>query len=148
LRAAWCAYLGLLILPFVLLAGVVKSRATSGMPLGSTQSMDRWFVLTMAYLMVAFPAALFYRRHLCSAYGQGKVVAPQKYLVGMLTVWLALEVGMIVPIVHCDVTSSFLPCLLPAILAFVFYMTLYPTGEMMTHRTGARADPGIYEVPR
>ena len=148
MRAAWWAYVILLILPLALLAGVIKSRSNGGLHQGTTQTVDRWFVMMMAYLAVGIPAALFYRRHLCIAYALGKVVTPQKYFLGMLTVWLALEVGMIIPILRCDVTASYLPGLLPAVLAFMFYLTLWPTGTMMIRRVGAVADSAVYRQSR
>jgi hypothetical protein len=45
-------------------------------------------------------------------------------------------------------TASFLPDLLPAIAAFVFLITLWPTGKMMLNHVGDSNDPQIYEEPR
>jgi len=148
LRAAWGAYAVLLVLPFPVFAVVIFSHSTVGMPPRIAHGVNRWFLLTMAYLAIGLPAALFYRRYLCSAYFRGNVVAPRQYLIGMLTVWLTLEVGMILPIIGCELTASFLPGLLPAIVAFMFFITLWPTGKMMVSRVGDREDPQIYVEPR
>jgi hypothetical protein len=147
LRAAWWAYVVLLILPFTLLAVVVAFKKT-GLTLAPSHGVNRWLLLEAAYLVVGIPAALFYRRHLCSAYFRGDAVPPRLYLVGMFTVWLALEVGMILSIIGCYATASFLPGLLPAIIAFVFFITLWPTGKMMVSHVGESEDPQIYVEPR
>jgi hypothetical protein len=147
LRAAWWAYVVLMILPFALVAIAVALLNTRISPTAS-HGGNRWLILAVAYLVVGIPAALFYRRHLCGAYFRGEDVPPRQYLVGMLTVWLALEVGMIVSILGCYVSASILPDLLPAIAAFVFFITLWPTGKMMATHVGNSNDPQIYEPPR
>jgi len=147
LRAAWWTYVVLLILPFMLIAVVVALMNTEISPTPS-HGMKRWLLLSTALLVVGVPAALFYRRRLCGGYFRGDAVPPRQYFVGMLTVWLALEVGMILSIVGCYVTGSFLPDLLPAIAAFVFLITLWPTGKMMVTHVGNSNDPQIYKPPR
>jgi hypothetical protein len=148
LRDAWLAYIFLLMLPFVVLAVVLISHANTATPPRVSHGMSSWFLGTMAYLAVGVPAALFYRRHLSGAYFRGQVVSPRHYLAGMLTVWLTLEIGMIAPLIGCFVTGSFLPDLLPAILAFMFFVVLCPTGKMMTSHVGSSEDPQIYKEPR
>ena len=147
LRAAWWTYLVLLILPFMVLTVVMLSHLRSGMTQRPSHDGDTWFLLAVAYLVVGIPAALFYRRHLCVAYSRGETVAPRRYLVGMLTVWLTLEVGIILPVVGCYMTESFLPMLFPAIVAFVVFITQSPTGRMMISGVGDSDDPEIYEEP-
>jgi hypothetical protein len=147
-RAAWVSYVALLMLPFVALAVVVWSNVNAGVPPRPPRGTDGWFLLTMAYVTVGVPAALLYRRRVCVAHAHGGVVAPRKYLAGMLSVWLALEGGMILPVVGCYVTGSFLPGLLPALVSFVFFVTLWPNGEMLTSYAGDSEDPEIYREPR
>jgi len=147
LRAAWSAYVVLLFFPFTLLAVVVAFK-NSGIAPSHSHGVDPWLLLTTAYLVVGTTTALFYRRRLCGAYFRGEAVTPRQYLLGMLTIWLALEVGMILSIVGCYVTASFLPDLLPAIVAFVFFITLWPTGKMMVTHVGNSNDAQIYEEPR
>ena len=148
MRIALPAYVVLLLFPLILLAVVFALYSHPGMSPRLGHGATTWFVLGMAYLAVAVPAALFYRRHVCAAYGRGGVVAPRRYLVGMLTVWLTLEIGVVGPIVGCYVTGSFLPELLPAAVALVFLVTLWPGGRMMIGRLGDREDPEIYQPPR
>jgi hypothetical protein len=148
LRTAWLAYLVMLLLPFPLLAVVLYVHFVLHTASEHANVANRWFLLTMAYLSVAVPAALVYRKHLCSAYYRGELVTPRNYLVAMITVWLSLEVGMILGVVGCGVTESLLPCLFPTALAFGFFMTLWPTGRMMISRVGNQSDAAIYEEPR
>jgi hypothetical protein len=148
MRIALPAYVVLLFFPLILLAVVYALYSHPGMSPRLGHGATTWFVLAMAYLAFAVPAALFYRRHVCAAYARGGMVAPRQYLQGMLTVWLTLEIGVVVPIVGCYVTGSFLPVLLPAAVAFVFLITLWPAGRMMIGRGGASEDPETYQPPR
>jgi hypothetical protein len=147
LRAAWWAYVVLLIFPFTLVA-VAIALMNTGISSAPRHGVNHWLLIATACLVVGVPVALFYRRRLCGAYFRGDAVPPRQYLVGMLSVWLVLEVGMIVSIVGSYVTASFLPSLLPAIVAFVFFTTLWPTGKMMVSHVGDSNDPQIYEEPR
>jgi len=147
-RAAWCIYVGLLLLPFLVLASATELRSIFGVLPGTAHQVDRWFVLTMAYLVLAVPAALFYRRHLWKTFFRGKSVTPGHYLTGMLVLWMTLEVGILVPLIHCEATGSYLPGLVPAIVAYVFFLTLWPIGNMMLDHTGIVEDPQKYQEPR
>lgn len=148
LGAAWWAYLVLLILPFVVFTVVLTMYLAPGVSPQPLAGVNRWFLITMAYLVVGIPAALFYRRHLCIAYYRGEVVTPRHCLTGMLTVWVTLEVGMIAPVIGCYLTASFMPGLIPAVAAFVVFITQFPTGRMMISRVGDSDDPETYEMPR
>jgi hypothetical protein len=148
LRAAWLAYLILLMLPFPVLAAFIISHSNAGTSLRPPHDVSLWLVVTVAYLVVSLPAALFYRRHLCMAYFRGNAVAPRRYLIGMLVVWLCLDLGVLLSLVGCYETSSFLPCLLPAITAFVVFLALWPNGRMMVARVGNSDDPEFYELAR
>jgi hypothetical protein len=55
---------------------------------------------------------------------------------------------MILQIVGCYVTGPFLPGLLPALVAFVFFITLWPNGDMLTSHAGDSDDPEIHESSR
>jgi len=73
----------------------------------------------MAYLAVAVPAAFFWRSREFKGYWEGKCVSPNRYLRGMLILWLTIEVGGVVALVGCFVSGSLLPNLLPAMVAFM-----------------------------
>lgn len=148
-RLAWWSYLVLLVLPFAIFAFVLWRPTDVGSLPKFAPVGNSWFLITMGYIALAVPAALFYRRHLFIDYGRGNVFEPRRYLIGMLTIWLALEVGIIAPIIGCFLTRSFLPGLLPAIVGFVFYISLWPNGKTMTSRhPGGNEDPEFYEEPR
>jgi len=146
LRAAWFAWVFLLLCPFAMIAVMIAVPSTH-VYRGAYQGVSPWFLVTMLFLAVGFPAALFIRHHLCRAYALGSVVTPRHYFAGMLTVWLTLEIGMIVSLVGCCVTAALLPGLIPWIVAFVFLMTLWPNGKMMTSRAGNAGDPERYQKP-
>jgi hypothetical protein len=148
LRTAWRAYVVLLILPLVGLLLLTVSYLRAGIPSRAVGGVDSWFLLTLAFLAVAVPAALFYRKRACRGYSRGEAVAPRDYLRGMLAVWLALAAGAILSLVACYMTRSFLPCLAAWGVAFAFYITQWPSGSMLVGRKGATDDPQIYETPR
>jgi hypothetical protein len=148
LRTAWRAYVVLLTLPFVGLLLLIVLYLRARVPWTMAGGWNGWFFLILAYLAVGVPAALFYRKRVCSGYARGEAVAPRDYLAGMLAVWLALEVGGILSLVGCYVTRSFLPCLAAGGVAFVFFITQWPSGVMLRGRTGASADPQTFESPR
>jgi hypothetical protein len=120
--------------------------AEAGHPHPETRT---WFLASSIYLLLAVPASFFWRGHIFKAYWSGKIVPPQKYLFGMLTVWLALEAGGILSLIGCAIDHALLPNLLPALVAFMFYVTLWPSGRaMVRHSVGAAEDPEVYEEAR
>lgn len=148
LRIAWLSWLIMLIVPFVLFMIVVWYLTwISKSPPAATLSQV-WFLAASLYLILAVPGALFWRGHVFRAYWDGVAVAPRNYVNGMLTVWVALEIGGIFSLVGCMVTQSLLPCLLPALAAFMFYVPLWPNGHAMTRPVGNTDDHAIYEEPR
>jgi hypothetical protein len=70
------------------------------------------------------------------------------YLYGMLTIWAALELGGIFSLLGCFMNHALLPNLLLALVAFMFYVTLWPSGRAMVSRMGHHEDSGKYEAPR
>jgi hypothetical protein len=148
IRLAWLIWLVLLAIPFLFFLGVVwtlSGRESAG-NLGHQSQM--WFLTASVYLLVVVPVSFFWRGHVFKAYWSGKTVAPGKYLFGMISVWLALEIGGIFSLVGCKVNDSLLPNLLPALVAFMFFVTLWPSGRAMVRTVGAQEDPQFYEEPR
>ncbi len=62
--------------------------------------------------------------------------------------WGALEFGGIFSLLGCLVDHALLPNLLPALVAFMFYVTLWPSGRAMVSRMGHHEDAGMYEEAR
>ncbi|MDP9173035.1 MAG: hypothetical protein M3O30_04110 [Planctomycetota bacterium] len=145
-RVAWVAWITFLIIPFLLFLWVVWALANeTGV---ARHQGTSWFVAAMIYLLVAVPCSFFWRGHVFKAYWTGHTVSPGKYLLGMIAVWLALVVGGIFSLVGCYADHSLLPNLLPALVAFMFYVTLWPSGRAMVRHTGSEDDPEVYETPR
>ncbi|HEX4054785.1 MAG TPA: hypothetical protein VHX86_11015 [Tepidisphaeraceae bacterium] len=147
LRLAWVTWAVFLVIPFFLFLSVVWIL---GMREEVTPPIRQhaWFLGASIYLLVAVPLSFFWRGHVFKAYWSGQPIAPKKYLYGMLGVWAALVFGGIFGLLGCFVDRSLLPNLLPALVAFMFYVTLWPSGRAMVGRTGKSEDPGKYEEPR
>lgn len=147
LRLAWVTWIVLLLIPFFLFLGAIWALAFHE----SAQTLTApptWFLAASAYLLVVVPASFFWRSHLFKPYYSGHPIAPGTYLYGMLAMWVALEVGGIISLLGCFVTRSLLPDLLPALVAFMFYATLWPSGRSMVRHVGDSEDSSVYEEPR
>ena len=149
MRLAWWTWLTMLLAPFILFL-FVAYRLMDGMATTRDQSMSNaWFIGTMAYLAVATTSALFWRSRLFRSYWQGEVVQPKAYLTGMVAVWLALETGGVLSLIGCLLSNSMMPCMIPALAAFMFFLPFWPSGHAMVRRNvGNSDDTGRYEEPR
>jgi hypothetical protein len=147
LRLAWGTWVVLLIIPFLVFLGAVFTLMDHE-PTVAQRGTPSWFLGASAYLLVVVPIAFFWRGRQFQAYWSGHPVEPKKYLYGMLAIWTALEFGGIVSLLGCFVDRALLPNLLPALVAFMFYVTLWPSGKSMVRRVGDLEDPGVYEEPR
>ena len=147
LRLAWLSWLVLLGIPALLFLAVmwtfIGDETHADRALG-----ERWFLVCMAYLAVAVPAAFFWRSREFKAYWEGKCVTPAHYLRGMLIIWLTLEIGGIMALVGCLVSQSLTPNLLPAMVAFMLFTPFWPSGRAMTNPVGNDDDFEVYEEPR
>src|SRR5690606_9382697 len=84
-------------------------------------------VISAAWLALVGPAAMVLRGHCLRATWRGRSLPVDRYLRGMLTIWWALEVGMLISVVGALATRSVLPCLAPAALAWVWLAVLPPS---------------------
>ena len=147
-RYAWWSWATLLLAPFALFLFVAyRLMDDAGSPRNQSGA-HAWFIGTMAYLAVVVPITFFYRSRCFAAYWKGKTVAPADYLRGNLAVWIALEIGGILALVGCLMTDALLPCILPALAAFMFFVPLWPSGTAMVRASGQHEDTGRYEEPR
>src|SRR5207253_11437503 len=109
---------------------------------------ESWFLASRGYMIVIVPAAIFFRSRLFREYWQGKVIQPNHYLMGMLTVWIALEIGGILSLTGCLVSKGLVPGIIPGALAFMLFTPLWPSGRSMVVRhVGNTDDPSRYEEP-
>jgi hypothetical protein len=148
LRHAWIWYITLLFIPFALFMAVVitltyRSGAAPPSPLHAP-----WFIGAIAFLVIAAPIAFTIRSRLFRSYWRGQGVNPRDYLTGMLVVWLTFEIGGIISLIGCLVTNNLMPCLMPALAAFMFFTPLWPNGIAMSRPAGNTDDPEIYAEPR
>jgi hypothetical protein len=143
---AWISWLILGIIPFLLFIWMIWTLPSNFNP--QVTAGESWFVFSSIYLMVAVPASFFWRGHIFKEYWQGRRVMPGKYFFGMIEVWLALVFGGVISVTGCIVSGAIMPNLIPAILAFMFYVTLFPSGRAMTRTDGDSLDAEVYKEPR
>jgi hypothetical protein len=151
LRIAWVAWIILLVIPFFVSMAMVWNVAIESHSAGAaaTGSAEHgWFLMASCYLLVAGPLSFFWRGHAFKGYWTGKPVSPEKYLFGMLLIWMTLEMGGLLSLAGCFVDHSALPCLMPALVAFMFFVTFWPSGRAMVRPAGQFDDPGKYLEPR
>ncbi|HZL36234.1 MAG TPA: hypothetical protein VFC78_13030 [Tepidisphaeraceae bacterium] len=148
LRRAWYWYISLLFVPFAMFVAVLIDLNRAEGTAGHWRIKNGWFIGAIAFLIVATPIAFWIRSRFFRSYWRGEVVSPRHYLTGMLILWLTFEAGGLLSLLGCFVSNSLLPCLLPAIAAFLFFLPLWPNGRAMTRPRGNSDDPEIYSEPR
>ena len=147
MRIAWVAWVVLLIIPFLVFLAMIW--CTTIVPTNEVADHSRnWFLISCAYLVIVVPASFFWQMHVFKGYYTGQTVTPTQYLVGKLTVWLALEVGGLLSLAGCFINNAPLPNMLPALVAFMFFVTFWPSGRAMVRHVGHLEDPGMYEEPK
>ncbi|MEX0652894.1 MAG: hypothetical protein WD534_00280 [Phycisphaeraceae bacterium] len=109
---------------------------------------DVFFIASCIWLLVVTPAAFLLRYHLFKSYYEGRPVDPASYLKGMLTIWLAPEIGGIIALLGVLLSGSLLPGLLPAAVAFMLFTPFWPSGQAMVARVGAEDDEQVFRRPR
>lgn len=146
-KTAWRLWTLLLVLPFlVFMASLVYLMTTRAAV--RPELSHRWFVFAMLWTALTIPAAFFIRSRLFHDYWQGRTVPPARYLVGMAVVWVTIEAAGLISLAGVFLSGSLLPDLIPALFAFVLYLTLWPTGAAMTHPVGAEDDASVFRHPR
>ena len=148
LRRAWVIWFALLISPFLMFLLTVW-RLKDEEDSNAMSALSRaWFLGSMTYLAVVIPAAFYWRSRIFKEYWFGQVVTPRDYLKGMLVVWLALETGGLVGLLGCLFSGKLLPCMLPTLVAFILFFSLWPSGRAMTQPVGNEDDAELYQDPR
>jgi hypothetical protein len=114
LRRAWQVWLLLAVLPWLATVAAVWEIVFGPARAGDSARAAHWFVGVTAYLVVAVPAALFWRGRLFRCYTRGHAVPPRAYVRGMAAVWGALAVGGVAAAAGCLATRTLMPCAAPA----------------------------------
>jgi hypothetical protein len=144
LQRAWTSFIVMMIAPFLLFLAVLsQGGGAASSPLALI-----WAGIAMAAIAVGLPAAFFVRSRLFKDYWEGKVVSPKDYLRGMMTIWLTLEIIGVFSLLGCIVTGSLVPCMVPALLAFMFFAPFWPSGDAMVNAVGASDDAEVFKHPR
>lgn len=145
---AWAVWLAYLVTPlFVVIGSILFLMVSNGAVhkgLGET-----WFITMMIWIAVGIPLAFYVRsRMYFSRYWEGKTVSPRQYFRGMLLVWTVIELAGVLSMIGCLVTGELIPNLIPALLAFVVFLTQWPNGSAMTLTTGHKDDSSVFQYPR
>jgi hypothetical protein len=147
LQIAWWTWFVLLAMPFVVFIAVLW-RLMDAEGAGNNDLAQMWFVMSMLMLALGVPLAFFWRSRVFKGYWEGHVISPRDYLIGMSTIWIALEFCGLFALAGCLVTGTLLPNLLPALVAFMLFTPLWPNGHSMTRPLTNERDPADYEDPR
>jgi hypothetical protein len=148
LRLAWATWVVLLVIPFFVFLAALWELMLHEDLVVTSRDRPTWFLAASIYLIVVVPIAFFFRGRMFKSYESGHPVEPIKYLYGMLAIWTALEFGGIISLLGCFINHSLLPNMAPALAAFMFYVTLWPSGKSMVRHVGNVEDASIYEEPR
>ena len=147
IRIAWLTWLTLLIIPFLVSMYIVW-KFSNHETVTHHDDGQVWFLISSLYLLAVVPLSFFWRAHLFKSYYAGTPVPPHKYLFGMMGVWMSLEIGGLFSLAGCMIYDSLLPDLVPALVAFMFFVTFWPGGRAMTGHAGTSQDPAVYQTPR
>ncbi len=141
----WCVLLAIPFVGFIFVVWHLMDREIADV----NESIGlRWFVASMVYMMIGPPMAFFIRSRFFRGYWSGRIISPKNYLLGQITVWASLEFGGMLGLAGCIASGKLLPNLIPALLAFMFFLPLSPNGHAMTRPLTNEHDPGDYEDPR
>lgn len=148
LMIAWIAYLVMLIIPFLVFLAVVFRLNYGSVESASEDVVRRWFICSMIFCGLSVPAAFFAQAKAFKGYWQGQCVQPRNYLKGMLVIWGSLEMSGLIALLGCWMTGTVIPIMLPALVAFVLFVMLWPNGHAMTRPLVSEHDGADYEEPR
>jgi hypothetical protein len=148
LRYAWYIFMILAAIPFLFFIYIVWTVNDHPGPVNRSFT-EPWFIVSVAYMLLASPAAFFVRSRMFKGYWTGDCVSPRSYLIGMSIMWVTMVIGGLLSLAGCLGSRSLLPCLFPALVAFAMFAIHWPSGRaMVCGARGAADDPETYEEPR
>jgi|GEM_PF-750338 len=108
-----------------------------------------WFIIMMVMIAAGVPF-FFYLRSRLHFYGyrSGRSATPRQYIMGMTLVWSWLVLIGMLSILGCIATGDIGPNIIPALLAFIVFITQWPNASALVNRTGHLDDPSLYLHPR
>ncbi len=147
LKLAWLFWGLLLAVPFFFLQWLIW-QVTTGDTSRFHSNDEKWFIISMGYLLVVLPGLFFLRGHLFRDYWLGRPVPPSKYVLATILIGVALATGGIISLIGCLVTDAFMPNLIPGLLSLLLFVLHWPTGRAMIKTVGNEHDQQEYEEPR
>lgn len=148
LLAAWISWCTLAVIPFLAFLAMLWRHLYMNVMPAPQSTVHYWFISSMIFLGISVPLAFFVQGRFFRAYWQHQAVDPGAYLRGMLVIWVALELSGLLAIAGCWYTGTLLPNMLPAMLAFLLFVPLWPSGHAMSRPLVKESDPADYEEPR
>jgi hypothetical protein len=133
LRLARLLWFLFLFTPFLAALWISARIPADRVPI-SRLAEGRWFVVAMLYLVGIAPGTFFWRERMYSDHRTGPLTRPVKFLVGLVSIWLALLSSAILSFIGCIFMGTFLPNIIPAFFALMLFLMLWPTGRMIGHR--------------
>ena len=139
----------LLLIPLFLFLGTIVYLLGSTAPTARPELGQAWFLTMMVAIAAGVPLA-FYVRGKAFFYGfwSGRTVTPHQYIYGSLVVWTVIEAIGILSLVGCLVSGDLAPNLVPALIAFVVFVTQWPNATALYKNTGNRDDSSEFVHPR
>lgn len=144
---AWLWWLVLLLLPFFVFIAVLFMWLFFE-PTPNETVANVFFVISMLWLLVSVPTAFALRSHCFKAWWEGQTVEPRSYLRGMVTIWMASEIGGLIALIGCLASGSLMPTLVPAAVAFMLFVPFWPSGRALVDAVGTADDDTYFREPR
>jgi hypothetical protein len=146
---AWAVWITYLMLPLFVFMGVVFYMLVNIGGLGYHNVGDSWFLTMMIWLAVGVPGAYFVRSRLFFRdFWAGRPVTPRQYFYGMVLIWTVIEIAGVFSLLGCLFTGELVPNIIPALFAFILFITQWPNASAMTESTGQKADSTVFRHPR
>lgn len=145
---AWSIWITYLLIPMFMFMGTVLYFLIYT-PAANLALGESWFVVMMILIAAGVPLTFYARSRLYFyGYWSGRTVTPGEYLRGMVLTWTVIEIAGVLSLLGCIMTGELMPNIMPALLAFVLFITQWPNASAMTDNTGSDADPAVFRHPR
>lgn len=126
IRAAWTWWWTMLLAPWAAVLMGAMMYSLHGGP-DWTRATGVFFGVATVWIAGVAPGAMVLRSHCLRAMWRGRSLPADRYLRGMLTIWWALEIGILIAVTGALSTRTVLPCLMPAAVAWVWLAVLAPS---------------------